>query len=109
MYRYQGELGFFDFYVIPLAKKLKECGVFGVSSDECLSYAQANRIEWEARGKKIVETMAADVKAEHDSARNRTATSSSSDRGSVATTSVTTASIITRTTPTEQNSKNEES
>jgi hypothetical protein len=25
-----GEIGFFDFYVIPLAKKLKECGVFGV-------------------------------------------------------------------------------
>jgi 3'5'-cyclic nucleotide phosphodiesterase len=31
---YEGELGFFDFYIIPLAKKLKECGVFGVSSDE---------------------------------------------------------------------------
>ena len=24
---YEGELGFFDFYIIPLAKKLKECGV----------------------------------------------------------------------------------
>jgi hypothetical protein len=31
---YDGELRFFDGYVIPLAKKLKECGVFGVSSDE---------------------------------------------------------------------------
>lgn len=31
---YRGELGFFDFYIIPLAKKLAECGVFGVSSDE---------------------------------------------------------------------------
>ena len=31
---YQGELGFFDNYIIPLAKKLKECNVFGVSSDE---------------------------------------------------------------------------
>jgi hypothetical protein len=31
---YEGELGFFDNYVIPLAKKLKDCGVFGVSSDE---------------------------------------------------------------------------
>jgi hypothetical protein len=29
---YQGELGFFDNYIIPLAKKLKECNVFGVSS-----------------------------------------------------------------------------
>lgn len=28
----KGEIGFFDFYIIPLAKKLKECGVFGVSS-----------------------------------------------------------------------------
>jgi hypothetical protein len=31
---YKGELGFFDNYIIPLAGKLKECGVFGVSSDE---------------------------------------------------------------------------
>ena len=29
---YKGELSFFDNYVIPLAKKLKDCGVFGVSS-----------------------------------------------------------------------------
>jgi len=31
---YEGEKGFLDFYIIPLAKKLKTCGVFGVSSDE---------------------------------------------------------------------------
>jgi hypothetical protein len=31
---YKGEIGFFDFYIIPLAKKLKDCGVFGVSSGE---------------------------------------------------------------------------
>lgn len=42
---YKGELDFFDFYIIPLAKKLKECGVFGVSSDEYLNYAQKNRQE----------------------------------------------------------------
>ena len=40
---YKGELGFFDFYIIPLAKKLKDCGVFGVSSDEYLNYAEKNR------------------------------------------------------------------
>ena len=51
---YEGELGFFDFYIIPLAKKLKECGVFGVSSDEYLDYARANRQEWEQKGKDIV-------------------------------------------------------
>lgn len=44
---YQGEIGFFDNYIIPLAKKLKECGVFGVSSDEYLNYAyvKTNRQE----------------------------------------------------------------
>lgn len=40
---YKGELGFFDFYVIPLAKKLDTCGVFGVTSDEFLDYAESNR------------------------------------------------------------------
>ena len=54
---YKGELGFFDFYIIPLAKKLKDCGVFGVSSDEYLIYAQKNRQEWETRGQEIVATM----------------------------------------------------
>lgn len=52
---YQGELGFFDFYIIPLAKKLKECGVFGVSSDEYLTYAMQNRREWEMKGQEMVE------------------------------------------------------
>lgn len=52
---YKGELGFFDFYIVPLAKKLKECGVFGVSSDEYLNYALANRKEWEQKGREIVE------------------------------------------------------
>jgi hypothetical protein len=55
----KGEIWFFDFYVIPLAKKLKECGVFGVSSDEYLNYALENRQEWEAKGASIVETLVA--------------------------------------------------
>ena len=56
---YKGEMGFFDFYIIPLAKKLKECGVFGVSSDEYLSYAISNRKEWEVRGESLVKEMVA--------------------------------------------------
>eukprot|EP00980_Cylindrotheca_fusiformis_P015485 scaffold4363_cov125-Cylindrotheca_fusiformis.AAC.5 len=51
---YKGEIGFFDFYVIPLAKKLDDCGVFGVSSHEYLSYAQSNRDEWAREGEGIV-------------------------------------------------------
>ncbi|CAB9522084.1 Receptor-type guanylate cyclase gcy [Seminavis robusta] len=54
---YQGELGFFDFYIIPLAKKLKECGVFGVSSEEYLQYATNNRNEWERRGQEVVQEL----------------------------------------------------
>mmetsp|Transcript_14277 Transcript_14277/g.31177 ORF Transcript_14277/g.31177 Transcript_14277/m.31177 type:complete len:1108 (+) Transcript_14277:70-3393(+) len=51
---FEGEIGFFDFYIIPLAKKLKDCGVFGVSSDEYLNYALMNRAEWERRGRSVV-------------------------------------------------------
>ena len=52
---HQGELGFFDFYIIPLAKKLFTCGVFGVSSDEFLNYALINRKEWEQKGEAMVQ------------------------------------------------------
>jgi hypothetical protein len=51
---YQGELSFFDNYIIPLAKKLKECGVFGVSCDEYLNYALENRREWASKGESVV-------------------------------------------------------
>lgn len=54
---YRGELGFFDNYIIPLAKKLKACNVFGVSSDECLNYALQNRQEWEERRQSIVDEL----------------------------------------------------
>jgi hypothetical protein len=51
---YDGELWFFDQYIIPLAKKLRICGVFGVSCDEFLDYAIDNRSEWETKGKELV-------------------------------------------------------
>jgi 3'5'-cyclic nucleotide phosphodiesterase len=54
---YEGELAFFDFYIIPLAKKLKSCGVFGVSSAEYLNYAVQNRREWESRGRDVVQEL----------------------------------------------------
>jgi class 3 adenylate cyclase len=59
---YEGELGFFDFYIIPLAKKLKDCGVFGVSSYEYLDYAERNRAEWKAKGRDVVESMVESVR-----------------------------------------------
>lgn len=54
---YKGEMGFFDFYIIPLTQKLKDCGVFGVSSEEYLTYALQNRREWEIKGQTLVNEM----------------------------------------------------
>ncbi|CAJ1964628.1 unnamed protein product [Cylindrotheca closterium] len=56
---YQGEIGFYDHYIIPLAKKLKDCGVFGVASDEYLNYAMENRQEWEEKGHGFVAELTA--------------------------------------------------
>jgi hypothetical protein len=47
---YEGQIWFFDNYIIPLAEKLNECGVFGVAGSEYLSYALENRREWELKG-----------------------------------------------------------
>jgi class 3 adenylate cyclase len=61
----KGEIGFFDFYIIPLAKKLKDCGVFGVSSDEYLQYAISNRNEWEEKGEAMTERIINEVRKEY--------------------------------------------
>jgi hypothetical protein len=57
-----GEIWFFDNYIIPLAKKLEECNVFGVSCDEYLTYAMQNRHEWEMKGEDIVREMVSSLK-----------------------------------------------
>lgn len=36
---------------------MKDCGVFGVSSDEFLNYALENKKEWEERGQEVVQEM----------------------------------------------------
>lgn len=61
---------FFDFYIIPLAKKLKDCGVFGVSSDEYLNYAQKNRAEWESRGQEVVAEMVEKFEQRYEEAQD---------------------------------------
>lgn len=42
---------------------MKECGVFGVSSDEYLNYAIQNRRQWEANGRQVVEELTQKVLA----------------------------------------------
>ena len=68
---YAGELGFFDNYVIPLAKKLKECDVFGVSSDEYLNYAEQNRTEWKERGQDVVAALVEESEREYTKSQER--------------------------------------
>mmetsp|Transcript_12293 Transcript_12293/g.13654 ORF Transcript_12293/g.13654 Transcript_12293/m.13654 type:complete len:148 (+) Transcript_12293:1052-1495(+) len=69
---YEGQLKFYDHYVIPLAYKLRECGVFGVSGDEYLDYAQGNRAEWARKGhdetRKMIQRVHRDV-SKHNSNR----------------------------------------
>jgi len=63
---YKGEIGFYDFYVIPLAKKLENCGVFGVSSHEYLDYARNNRDQWVREGEEVVKEYLANYNKSKD-------------------------------------------
>jgi hypothetical protein len=56
---HQAELSLFDDHVIPLAERLKKCGVFGDASDECLHFALENRARLALEGKQIVGAMTA--------------------------------------------------
>lgn len=62
---YKGEIGFFDFYIIPLSKKLRDCGVFGPTSDENLNYATNNRNMWVQEGESITKQMLLEVEEEY--------------------------------------------
>jgi hypothetical protein len=49
---YKGELDFFDSTVIPLAKRIRKAGVFGVGGAELyVSHAKENRNEWKQIGR----------------------------------------------------------
>jgi hypothetical protein len=50
---YEGQIGFYDGYIIPLATKLKECGVFGTAGEEYLGNALRNKQEWIEKGREI--------------------------------------------------------
>ena len=76
---YEGEIGFFDRYIIPLATKLGDCGVFGVSSDEYLNFAKLNRKEWANRGDQLVK----DFIKRYNDTKKKTTSSSSKRRGSI--------------------------
>ena len=52
--------------VIPLSKKLSDCGVFGPTSGENLNNAQNNRNQWVREGEAIVRDMVERVRADYD-------------------------------------------
>jgi hypothetical protein len=53
---FEAELWFFDNYVVPLAKKLRECEVFGADCDQLLDFATQNRMEWNNKGADIIKS-----------------------------------------------------
>eukprot|EP00980_Cylindrotheca_fusiformis_P031572 scaffold26570_cov147-Cylindrotheca_fusiformis.AAC.1 len=58
---FRGDLGFFNFYIIPLARKLLDCGVFDLSkAKNLLENAIENRNKWKKHGEKIVEEYVAE-------------------------------------------------
>jgi hypothetical protein len=63
---YQSQLDFFDNMVIPLARKLKETGVFGSYSDDYLNHAKKNREEWFRKGTTIVHPMEGNFAQKHN-------------------------------------------
>lgn len=56
---YKSELLFFDEHAIPLANQIKECGSFGTTADEYLSWALSNRQQWAAKGNELVASIVA--------------------------------------------------
>jgi hypothetical protein len=55
---YDGEMSFFDDYIIPLAGKMLDSKAFGVVGGECLNNAIENCVQWVSEGQEIVKNMA---------------------------------------------------
>jgi|AntRauTorckE5430_2_1112549.scaffolds.fasta_scaffold00084_1 hypothetical protein len=47
---FKGQIGFFDFYITPLAKRLQQCGVFGEIGGLFLDNLNKNRVRWLQEG-----------------------------------------------------------
>ena len=83
---YKGEFGFFDFYIIPLAKKLNDCGIAGDAGQEYLTNAVENRRLWEEKGENLVKAYIAEEKKEEresEEARSKATTTACSSLHSI--------------------------
>eukprot|EP00980_Cylindrotheca_fusiformis_P012781 scaffold3128_cov90-Cylindrotheca_fusiformis.AAC.2 len=54
---YQGELWFFDNWVLPLTHSLKRSGALNIISEQLLEQASQNRLRWEREGQEVCEAM----------------------------------------------------
>jgi hypothetical protein len=61
---FKAEIAFLDFYILPLAKRLQDCGVFGRLGNECYGFAKANRLAWRLKGPSAVNDMIRKVSLE---------------------------------------------
>lgn len=52
---YQSQLNLLDEIAMPVAQRLKDSNVLGLSGDECLRYATQNRKQWESMGMSVTE------------------------------------------------------
>mmetsp|Transcript_18804 Transcript_18804/g.32339 ORF Transcript_18804/g.32339 Transcript_18804/m.32339 type:complete len:366 (-) Transcript_18804:1588-2685(-) len=58
---YENQLGFYRLYVIPLAEKMKKCGVFGEHGGEWVKNAISIRDRWCREGEEVTKEMIASV------------------------------------------------
>lgn len=58
---YDGEIGFFEHYIIPLAEKLNKSGVFGSGGKSYIQCARENQQQWKEKGKEAVRVMIANL------------------------------------------------
>jgi hypothetical protein len=54
---YKGEIGFFKFYILPLAELIKSSSAFGALGAELYHSAHSNLIEWEMKGESVVQDL----------------------------------------------------
>ncbi|KAL3911410.1 MAG: hypothetical protein SGILL_007294, partial [Bacillariaceae sp.] len=69
---YKGEFGFFDFYIIPLAKKLDKCGI---DSSYYVGNATNNRKLWEEVGEELVKGFEKNLRLGEEPKSSRTSSS----------------------------------
>lgn len=52
---YDSQLGFFDFFICPLAEKMQACGVLrSTTVADLVRHAKINRAKWDAQGRNLV-------------------------------------------------------